>query len=387
MAEPGLGLPAASPAPLHVGRPNLGPRAVLDGYLDRIYDSAWLTNDGPLVHELEIEIAKLCGVRHCVAMCNGTIALEIAIRALGLVGEVIVPSFTFVATAHALSWQGITPVFADIDAETHTLDPRSVEAAITPRTTGIIAVHLWGRGAAVDELQDVADRHGLALMYDAAHAFGCSIRGRRVGGFGRAEVLSFHATKFFNTVEGGAIVTDDDALASTARLMRNFGFSGYDNVIHPGTNGKMTEVAAAMGLTNLTVLDEVVRGNRTTVGHYARALGPVAGIELIHERADETSNDQYVVAMVMEGAEARDRVLAALHQHGVLARKYFWPGVHRMQPYRSSPMPALPATDWVADRVLVLPGGPSVSAQQVEDVVGVIASALSRAPIDAGGTA
>ena len=171
-------------------------------------------------------------------MCNGTIALEIAIRAAGLTGEVIVPSFTFVATAHALHWQGLTPVFADIDPATHTLDPASVEAAITDRTTGIIGVHLWGRAAPVHALEDIAGRHGLRADVRRRARFRLHRAGRPVGGDGLAEVFSFHATKFFNTFEGGAIVTDDDELADRARLMRNFGFSGYDNVIYPGRTAR-----------------------------------------------------------------------------------------------------------------------------------------------------
>src|SRR5690606_22863643 len=202
------------------------------------------------------------GVKHCVAMCNGTIALEIAIRATGLRGEVIVPSWTFVATAHSLYWQGITPVFADIDPTTHNLDPAAVRRMITPRTSGIVGVHLWGRAAPVEELQAIADEHGLKLVFDAAHAFGSTYKGRSIGRFGACEVLSFHATKWFNTMEGGAVVTDDDALADAMRLMRNFGFSGYDNVVHPGTNGKMIEVCAAMGLSNMERLDEVMATNQ-----------------------------------------------------------------------------------------------------------------------------
>src|SRR5262245_30020873 len=216
-----------------------------------IFDRGWFTNDGPVLREFERRIQEYLGVRHCVAMCNGTVALEIAIRALGLEGEVIVPSYTFVATAHALHWQAITPVFADIDPDTHNLAPEAVRRTITPRTTGIIGVHLWGRPAPVQALQAIADEHGLQLMFDTAHGFDCTLNGKSLGNFGRCEVLSFHATKVFNTFEGGAVVTNDDALAETMQLMRNFGFRGYDNVIHPGTNGKMPEVNAAMGLVNL----------------------------------------------------------------------------------------------------------------------------------------
>src|SRR5690606_11646345 len=206
--------------PLHVGRPNQGDRATLMRRIEGVLDRNWLTNDGPLVEELEQRIAADLGVRHCVAMCNGTIALEIAIRAAGLTGEVIVPSFTFVATAHALQWQGITPVFCDVEPFTHTIDPARVEELITPRTSGIVGVHVWGRACAVDELTAIAHRNNLALLFDAAHAFGCTYRQQRLGSFGDAEVFSFHATKFMNSCEGGAITTNDDAFAEKVRLMR-----------------------------------------------------------------------------------------------------------------------------------------------------------------------
>ncbi len=183
----------------HVGRPNIGDRRRLLERFNDLLDRRWLTNAGPYVQEFEQKLAALMGVEHCVAMCNGTVALEIAVRAAGLTGEVIVPSFTFVATAHALQWQEITPVFCDIDPTSYCLDPRRVEAMITPRTTGIIGVHLWGRPCDVDALTEIASRHRLKLLFDAAHAFGCSYKGRSVGGFGDAEVLSFHATKFFTT--------------------------------------------------------------------------------------------------------------------------------------------------------------------------------------------
>ena len=226
-----LAIHGATPAfaePLHVGRPNIVDRDAFLARVAQVLDNQWLTNNGPLVQEFEARIAAHLGVKHCVAMCNGTIALEIAIRALGLTGEVIVPSWTFVATAHALYWQGITPVFADIDPDTHNLDPDAVRRMITPRTSGIIGVHLWGRAAPVEALQAIADEHGLKLMFDAAHAFGSTHRGQSIGRFGACEVFSFHATKSFNTMEGGAVTTNDDALAETLRLMRNFGFKGYD---------------------------------------------------------------------------------------------------------------------------------------------------------------
>ena len=355
------GAPPAFDQPLHVGRPNVGDREAFLQRINRILDECRLTNNGPMVREFEQRIAQYLGVKHCVAMCNGTIALEIAIRALGLEGEVIVPSWTFIATAHALHWQGITPVFADIDPQTHNLDPEAVRRMITPRTTGIIGVHLWGRAAPIDDLQNIAEEHGLKLMFDAAHAFGSTYEGQNIGRFGACEVLSFHATKAFNTMEGGAVVTNDDELAEAMRLMRNFGFKGYDNVIHPGTNGKMIEVCAAMGLANLDGFDAIVASNRRNHAAYKQALVGIPGITLLDYDPAERNSHHYVVIEVDERCPtSRDNIIAALHAENVLARKYFWPGCHRMLPYRDLFPHArlmLKHTCAVAERVMVLPTG------------------------------
>ncbi|WP_202033225.1 DegT/DnrJ/EryC1/StrS family aminotransferase [Nocardioides sp. WS12] len=368
--------------PRHVGRPNMGDREAFLTRVGEIFDRGWFSNDGPVVREFESRLAEMAGVKHCVATCNGTIALEIAIRALGLEGEVIVPSYTFIATAHALHWQGITPVFADIDPTTHTLDPESVRRAITPRTTGIIGVHLWGQPAAVEELQAIADENGLELLFDAAHAFACTHRGRMIGSFGRAEVFSFHATKFFNSFEGGAVMTDDDEVAEKARLMRNFGFAGYDNVIHPGTNGKMIEVCAAMGLTNLETLSATIAVNQRNHAAYAAGLADVPGLELMSFDPDEANNFQYVVLQVKEGAgTTRDALVEALQQENVLARRYFWPGCHKMAPYRDLDPDAgdtLPVTEQVAGEVVVLPTGSAVSVADIELITGLIRAQAGR---------
>lgn len=371
------GGPPAFAEPLHVGRPNVGSRAEFERLTGEMFERGWFTNDGPLVQEFEQRIADRLGARHCIAMCNGTVALEIAIRALGLEGEVIVPSYTFVATAHALTWQGIKPVFADIDAKTHNLDPDSVRAVITDRTTGIIGVHLWGRAAPVGELQQIADEFGLSLMFDAAHAFDCTSGGQIIGSFGRAEVFSFHSTKFFNSFEGGAVLTDEDDLAGAMRLMRNFGFAGYDKVIHPGTNGKMTEVCAAMGLANLAGLGGVVAANRRNHDHYSRVLAPL-GLDVLPFDDAEQNNYQYVVAMCPDETR-RDDLVDTLHAENVLARRYFWPGCHRLHPYRemaSSRPGSLAETEQVASRVLVLPTGPSVSATAIDTIAAVVEQRL-----------
>lgn len=368
-------------APLHVGRPNITDQARFSELVEGLLERRWLTNDGPLVRELEERVAAHVGVRHCVATCNGTVALEIAIRALGLTGEVIVPSYTFIATAHALHWQGLTPVFADIDPRTHTLDPEAVQRAITPRTSGILGVHLWGRAAPVDDLQAIAGEHGLTLLFDAAHAFSSTHRQRKIGRFGRAEVFSFHATKFFHSLEGGAIVTDDDDLAETMRLMRNFGFANEDEVIHPGTNGKMTEVCAAMGLANLPHVDRVREINRENHTAYTEALAEVPGVEVMQYDEAEDNNYQYVVLEVdSRVGPSRDEMLRTLRAEKVLARRYFWPGCHNMMPYRElypDAASTLAQTEAVADRVLVLPTGDSVSVDDIEVIADILAKRIA----------
>jgi dTDP-4-amino-4,6-dideoxygalactose transaminase len=370
---------------VHVGRPNIGNRERLLKRINDMLDRNWLTNDGPYVQQFEKQIAEFVGVRHCVAMCNGTVALEIAIRALGLTGEVIVPSFTFVATAHALQWQEITPVFCDIDARTHTMDPTQIEKMITPRTSGIIGVHTWGRGCDVEALEAIARRRNLQLLFDAAHAFACSHKGKPIGGFGRCEIFSFHATKFFNSFEGGAVATNDDSLAEKMRLMRNFGFRGNDNVIYIGTNGKMTEVCAAMGLTSLESVDEFVETNRHNYHAYRRALNGIPGLTLMAYDETEQTNYQYIVVEVdePEAGLGRDEVVQVLTAENVLARRYFFPGCHRMEPYRSYFPHAsltLPETERLCRRVMVLPNATSADESAITRICAIIRTAISNAP-------
>lgn len=358
---------------LHVGRPNIGDRTRLLERINDMLDRRWLSNAGPFEQELEDRIAGMVGVRNCVAMCSATIALQVLIAALGLAGEVIVPSFTFVATAHALQWQGITPVFVDVDPATHTLDPARVEEKVTRRTTGILGVHLWGQGCNVESLQAIASRHNLALLFDAAHAFGCSYQGRMIGRFGDAEVFSFHATKFFNTFEGGAVVTDDDDLAARVRLTQNFGFTGYDQVDCLGTNGKMSEVAAAMGLTGLESLDEFIEANQRNYKGYAQSLDGMAGVRLLRYAEGERQNYQYVVVEIDEGVVgvSRDQFVNVLRAENILARRYFHPGVHRMEPYVTlfpDVGKDLPVTEKLTERTMVLPTGTAVGPEQVNQI-------------------
>ena len=370
--------------PLHVGQPNIGDHKKFAERVNDILARRWLTNGGSYVNEFEKRIADIAGVEHCVAMCNATIGLEIAIRALELKGEVIVPSFTFIATAHALQWQGITPIFCDIDRQSHCLDPEQVEQLITSRTTGIIGVNLWGRSCEIDALTEIAARRGLKLLFDSAHAFACSHKGSSIGSFGDAEVFSFHATKFLNSMEGGAVVTNDPDLAQKIRLMKNFGFSHYDQTDSIGVNGKLNEVSAAMGLTNLESMAEFISINRRHHEQYASELAELPGVTLLQYDERERSNYQYIVLEIDEAASgvSRDQLMQILHGENVLARRYFYPGCHRMEPYRTlyanAPL-SLPHTEFVAARVMTLPTGEAVTAEMISGICQIIRMVLDNA--------
>jgi dTDP-4-amino-4,6-dideoxygalactose transaminase len=372
-----FGGPPAFRDELHVGRPNVGQREAFLERVNDLLDQRWLTNDGPYLKELEQRISQFLNVRHCIAVCNATVGLEIAIKAAGLMGEVIVPSFTFIATAHALEWQQVTPVFCDVDPATHNLDPLRVEKLITERTTGIIGVHLWGRPCDVERLTDIARRHKLKLLFDAAHAFGCSYHGRMIANFGDMEVLSFHATKILNTFEGGAVVTNDDELATKIRLMRNFGFAGYDKVTSLGTNGKMSEVAAAMGLTSLESFEEFVATNYQNYKQYHQELAEAPGISVLPYDEDEKCNYQYIVLEIDEKAMkiSRDQLDDILWAENILTRRYFYPGCHRMEPYRTRYAQAslsLPETERLAAKVLCLPTGTAVGQAEISAICQII---------------
>lgn len=368
---------------LHVGRPNIGNRERLMERFNDILDKKWLTNAGQYVQDFERQIAIMSGVKHCIAMCSGTVALEIAIRALGLQGEVIIPSFTFIATAHALQWQEITPVFCDIDPETHNIDPDRVEEMITPRTTGIIGVHLWGRPCDVESLTEIARKNKLGLLFDAAPAFACSRKGRMIGNFGEAEVFSFHATKFLNTFEGGAVVTNNDELARKISLMKNFGFSGIDEISHIGTNGKMNEISAAMGLTGLESIDEFISANYRNYKEYKYQLENMPGLQLLTYDESEKCNFQYIVLEIdeMTTRVSRDQLVEILFCENALARRYFYPSSHQMEPYRSYFPHAgllLPETEKLSERVLSLPTGTGIGIEEVDKICEVIRLVIAR---------
>ncbi|MDB5575062.1 MAG: dTDP-4-dehydro-6-deoxyglucose aminotransferase [Bradyrhizobium sp.] len=370
------GQPAFSRA-LHVGRPNIGER---DRFLHRmkdILDSRILTNAGPYVREFEGRIADELGVAHCIATSSGTTALEVLIRALELKGEVIVPGFTFVATVHALTWLGLTPVFCDVAADTHNLDPTAVKRLITKNVTAILGVHLWGRPCPVDELTGIADDHGLSLIFDAAHAFLCDYNGRMIGNFGRAEVFSFNATKFVNAFEGGAITTNDDGLAAKLRRVINHG-RDFDDVECLGTNGRMPEASAAMGITSLESADAFIGANRRNYQKYREELAGLAGLELVTHPAG--SNYQYIVVEVDDTKSPvnRDLLCAVLRAENILAKRYFYPACHQMPPYAGNGI-SLPAAERLSRNVLLLPTGTSVTSDDVSAICGIVRFTLNRA--------
>ncbi|MEQ9412033.1 MAG: DegT/DnrJ/EryC1/StrS family aminotransferase [Fuerstiella sp.] len=372
--------------PLHVGRPGIPDRQAFLQRIENVLDSGQLTNGGPMVCEFEQTLQRRLGVRHVVAVCNGTMALQLMAVAGGLQGEVIVPSMTFIATAHALQWVGLTPVFADIDARTHTLDPDSVARCVSERTSAILGVHLWGNTCDVTALQKIARRHQLRLLFDASHAFGCSLNGVPVGRFGDAEAFSFHATKILHSIEGGAVVTDDDAIAHRCRLLRNFGITGLTQIESPGTNARMNELCAAAGLTSLEALDDVIVQNLSNLRLYQTILEAVPGLSLVAPVREVDSNGQYVVVEVNEQAFglSRDQLLNILRAEGVFARSYFAPGCHHAPPYaghpRHTPVP-LPTTERLLQELIQLPTGSSIGQPEIRQI-GALLDAVRRHAAD-----
>ena len=347
---------------LFVGSPLVGTAtrrrylALMKGVFERNY----LTNDGPLVRELEAELARLHQTKYCSLVCNATIAQILMLKAMGLQGEIILPSFTFIATAHACIWQGLTPVFCDIDPDTLMIDPVKAESLITDRTCAILGVHLFGNVCNIPALERVCRKHNLKLIFDAAHAFNCSLGDRPVGGFGEAEFMSFHATKFFGTFEGGAIFTNDSDLDSRIRSKRNFGFSGYDDVRSLGINGKMCESSAAMGLASLPDIPAREKTLRRGYELYKSRLSKIPGVSVLNVGEQGRSNYHYVVVILdpLVFGVSRDNLVDILWKENVIARKYFYPGCHLMDYYQKNNKGgciSLPITEDLSTRILCLP--------------------------------
>jgi dTDP-4-amino-4,6-dideoxygalactose transaminase len=373
-----LGGAPAFAEPLHVGRPWMPEKKAFLAKLDSIWDSRILTNNGPFAQDLEERFCGLLNCRHAVAVANATLGLQLAARAMGLEGKVIVPSFTFVATAHAIRWEGLEPAFCDVHAGTHTLDPDRVEEAIDDGVSAILGVHLWGNPCS-GRLAQLADERGVRLIYDAAHAIGCDLP---AGSLGEASIYSLHATKMAHGFEGGIVATDSDLLAHRLRSLRNFGFAGYDDVRGLGTNAKMNEASAAMALCTLDELPMRVERNREAWGQYQSALTGLPGIELARPAYPKGTNAQYVVASVDQDmcGLSRDQIVSVLWAENVRARRYFFPGCHRSEPYLSEAPEggwSLPVTDELCQSVFVLPTGESVGQPEIQAIASILETAVA----------
>ncbi len=368
--------------PLYVNRPVAVNKQGFLSRFDQIWDARWFTNDGPMVQELEQALAEYLGVKHCVLASNGTAAMGLLIDALKLEGEVILPAFTFVSTAHLLTLRKIRPVFADICPSGHDISVDHCRALVTDKTTAIIATHIWGRPSRITELQSICDEAGIPLIFDAAHAFGARFQGQMIGRFGRAEVFSFHATKIFHTFEGGAVTTECDELADRLRKFRNFGFTEYDQVDCIGTNAKMSEVHAAMGLANLDSIEEILTNSERVYEAYENGLRSVKGLHLAGPQSKAETNHYYIPVLVDEAefGMGRDELVSVLHSENVLVRRYFYPGTHELAPYKTSDGngTSLPETKSVSDRIVVFPGGGSLTVKDVGRVCELLKRIQSR---------
>ena len=366
---------------LHVGRPNILDPEGLYARIRGAVERKWLSNDGPQVLELEREFAKFLGVKHCVSVANATLGIQLLIEALGIRGKVLMPSFTFIGTAHAVQWQKATPVFCDVLDGGHTLDPQAVRYAMEPGIEAILAVHLWGRACKIEELQAIADAWRVPLIFDAAHALGSSYKGRKIGCFGKAEVFSLHATKAINALEGGLVTTDDDALADKVRSFRNFGFTGREDWAEgPGVNAKMNEFSAAMGLSNLARYDDLLAHNIAVHQAYKQSLED-AGALRFTALDDRDHNHHYAVLEVADDcALSRDQFLDVLLAENIHARRYFWPGCHVTSPYADEHgHRAMPVTDKLSRSLLQLPTGMQLDAGDARAIGALLAYVVDNA--------
>jgi dTDP-4-amino-4,6-dideoxygalactose transaminase len=362
----------------YVTRPLLPPLKEFMPYLEQIWESQWLTNGGPFHQQLETALAEYLGVEHLALFVNGTIALVTALQTLRVTGEVITTPYSFVATAHSLLWNSITPVFVDVEPGTCNLDPARIEEAITPRTTAILPVHCYGNPCDVARIQDVADTYGLKVIYDAAHAFGVGYKGESLLKHGDLSMLSFHATKVFNTLEGGALVCPDAKTKRRIDFLKNFGHSGEVTVVAPGINGKMNEIQAAFGLLQLKHIDEAIAMRSEIDAQYRRLLEDVAGITCLEWAADTVRNYSYFPVLVdADFPISRDALDQRLRQEGIHARRYFYPLIAEFPMYRGLPSadPAnLPEAIDVSRKILCLPIFPGLDVSEVERISSLIAT-------------
>lgn len=369
--------------PVNVTRPIVPPLADYAAMLEGVWQHRVLTNDGVLLRELERRLSERLDAPHIALFSSGTVALQIAIAALGLVGEVITPAFTFPATPHALSWAGVSPVFADIDPVRLTIDPDAVERAITPRTTAILGVHVYGIPCDVDALAAVAARHDLRIVYDGAHCFDTRIVQAPIGGFGDATMLSFHATKLFHCAEGGALIVRDEAMLRRVKLLRNFGIADAQTVLVPGINAKMNELEAAMGLLVLDRVADEHAAREAVTATYRRRFAGIPGLRMPAALPDVSDSHQYAVLLVddSEAGLSRDDLHEGLKSFNVFARPYFYPLCSEAPHYRGLPSAAranLPVSFRVSRQVLCLPYYGELGVAGAERVADIVVHLLSR---------
>lgn len=368
-------------APIPVTRPLLPPLEEFIPYLEQIWESRQLTNGGPFHQQLELELADYLGVEHLSLFSNGTLALMTAIQALRIKGEVITTPYSFVATAHSLLWNGLTPVFVDIEPGTYNLDPDRIEEAITPATTAIMPVHCYGIPCDVDRIQQIADRYGLKVIYDAAHAFGVQHRGESLLKHGDLSILSFHATKVFNTFEGGAIISPDLKTKQRIDYLKNFGFADEVTVVAPGINGKMSEINAAFGLLQLKHIDQALLKRQRIDERYRDALASIPGIEIVWQTC-EKHNYSYFPVLIREGFPlSRDALYQRMRDHNILARRYFYPLISTFPMYRgldSAKPERLPIATGLSNQILCLPIYDSLTDEAFDSIIQVIATASNE---------
>lgn len=362
--------------PIYVAQPYLPPLEEFTPYLEQIWENKILTNGGPFHQQLEKALCKYLGVEHVALFSNGTLALITALQTLRITGEVITTPYSFVATAHSLLWNGNKPVFVDVEPETLNLDPTKIEAAITPQTTAIMPVHCYGKPCDVDAIQKIADTYNLKVIYDAAHAFGVQCHCGSVLNHGDLSVLSFHATKVFNTFEGGAIICPDAKTKQRIDHLKNFGFVDETTVVAPGINGKMSEINAAFGLLQLKHMPTIMQRRAEIDAAYREALKGVQGIRCLPKAGEIVANDSYFPVLV--GADypmGRDALYQKLKDKGIYSRRYFYPLITDFPMYRGLPSAApsnLPVATAAAQKVLCLPIYPNLSVDAQKRVIDLI---------------
>lgn len=347
------------------------------GLLKEIWDSKWITNNGSFHKKLETALCEYLKVPYISLFTNGTLPLITALQALHITGEVITTPYSFVATTHALWWNGIKPVFVDVDPYTGNLDPNKIEAAITPRTTAILPVHVYGKPCNVDAIQMIADKYGLRVIYDAAHAFGVEVNGKSILNAGDMSTLSFHATKVFNTVEGGALVMHDEKMKKRIDYLKNFGFAGETEVVAPGINSKMDEIRSAYGLLNLQQVDDAINARKKVALTYRDALRDVPGITFWNDMPGVKHNYSYFPIFVnaQQYGMTRDELYNKLKAHNILGRRYFYPLISTFSTYRaleSARMDNLPEAIKLANTVICLPMHHALTQEECNNVIQVI---------------